>query len=101
MAVLGAAAAAGAAYVDIELLAADKFFALGVKQRAPSTQFIVSSHDYETTLSAQQLADTLDRMWKVILAHITHTHPRRSAARREHSTHAFCVCWGTAQPKGS
>jgi len=63
--VLGAAAAAGAAYVDIELLAADKFFALGVKQRAPSTQFIVSSHDYETTLSAQQLADTLDRMWKV------------------------------------
>lgn len=95
MAVLGAAAAAGAAYVDIELLAADKFFALGVKQRAPSTQFIVSSHDYESTLSAEQLAVTLDRMWKVMLAHVTPPHPSapRQTARRQHTQ--TCTCAGS------
>jgi hypothetical protein len=92
MAVLGAAAAAGAAYVDIELLAADKFFALGVKQRAPSTQFIVSSHDYESTLSAEQLAVTLDRMWKVILAHVTSPSAARPTERRDNA-HA-CACAG-------
>lgn len=65
LAVLSAAATMGAAYVDIELLAAERFFATGVKSRAPSTRFIVSSHDYTSTLSSEELAATLDRMWKV------------------------------------
>jgi hypothetical protein len=72
--------------VDIELLAAERFFATGVKSRAPSTRFIVSSHDYTSTLSSEELAATLDRMWKVrspsqctcmarLLSHAPHSPP--------------------------
>ena len=61
LAALWAAVEAGAAYVDCELLAAERFFAaapanLSDKQNRTS-KIILSSHNYETVPSSETLAD--------------------------------------------
>jgi len=64
LAVLAMAASMGVAFVDIELKAADKFFALRVRGRSP-TKFIVSSHDFEKTLPTEELLGIATRGWEV------------------------------------
>jgi 3-dehydroquinate dehydratase/shikimate dehydrogenase len=59
LAALWTAVEAGAAYVDCELLAAERFFAAapeGVKE-ASSTKIILSNHHYDKVPSDDELAD--------------------------------------------
>lgn len=61
LAALKFAAALGAAYVDIELKAANVFFASKSTVETP-TRFIISSHDYEGTASEEDLNALVERI---------------------------------------
>ena len=57
------AAQLGAAYVDVELKAAEAFFAAG-GPLPPPTRLIVSSHNYDATPSEPELRALLERLWE-------------------------------------
>ena len=64
IAALWTAVELGAAYVDCELLAADRFFAAAqdnVRRNTSATKIIISSHDYETVPSEKKLAEIHSR----------------------------------------
>lgn len=60
---LRTAAAAGAAYVDVELLAADKFLADGYSM-PEGVKLILSNHDFEATPAVEVLRGKIDAMWE-------------------------------------
>jgi 3-dehydroquinate dehydratase/shikimate dehydrogenase len=61
---LKTAAALGAAYIDVELLAAEAFFEDGFSM-PPGVQLILSNHDFEATPSLEELRGKIDAMWAV------------------------------------
>lgn len=62
LAVLRQATSLGASHIDVELKAADAFFE-GGKQLPKSTKLILSSHNFESTPSAEELQSTVQQMW--------------------------------------
>lgn len=66
MAALRRAAELGAAYIDVELKAAEAFFQAG-GPLPQGAQLIVSSHNYEETPPAEELLALVDRWVPLLL----------------------------------